>query len=249
MDEGECALHRTYEAYQAWNRQREQERVETHLPLVYRCAQQLVQQAQAVGLELADLIQTGVVALYRAAASFDETRNATFGAYAKWFVRGAMLDEIAKQRNESRAVRDKYRDIRRAEERLAQRLMRQPTLQELAQEMNMEVSKLSEWYVETGMREPASLDALAEQGDWQEPDDGGAGQPELHFLAQEEKSRLVEALSQLTQREQQLLYLYYQEDLTFKEIGYVLDISESQASRIHKQALARLRSILSDADS
>ncbi|WP_206831584.1 sigma-70 family RNA polymerase sigma factor [Alicyclobacillus fructus] len=242
------ALNRTYEAYEAWSRQREQERVEQHLPLVYRCAQQLVQQARAVGLELADLTQTGVLALYRAAASFDETRSSTFGSYAKWFVRGAMLDEIAKCRNESRAVRDKYREIRRAEERLAQRLMREPTLAELAQEMNVDVSKLSEWYVETGIREPASLDELAERGEWPEPADEGLGQPELHFLAQEEKSRLVEALSQLSQREQQLLYLYYQEELTFKEIGYVLDISESQASRIHKQALARLRAILEDGE-
>lgn len=237
-------MHRTYEAYQAWNRQREQERIEQHMPLIYRCAQQLVKQAEAVGLEWADLVQTGVVALYRAAASFDEARNAAFGAYAKMFVRGAMLDEISKQRNESRSVRDKYRDIRRAEERLAQRLMRQPTMQELADELNIEVSKLSEWYVETGARESASLDALVEQGDWPEPEDEGGGQPELHFLAQEEKGRLVEALAQLTPREQQLLYLYYQEDLTFKEIGYVLEISESQASRIHKQALAKLRALL-----
>jgi RNA polymerase sigma factor for flagellar operon FliA len=100
-----------------------------------------------------------------------------------------------------------------------------------------------------GLRESASLDELAVTRELQPPDEGIASQPELHFLGLESKGRLVEVLARLPLQEQQLLYLYYQEELTLKEIGYVLERSESQISRWHKKVLAKLKQFLAEDES
>ncbi|MFB5192873.1 sigma-70 family RNA polymerase sigma factor [Alicyclobacillus fastidiosus] len=237
-----------YQAYQTWGRQQESERIEAHLPLVYSLASNLAPRAGALGLEMGDLVHTGVLGLYSASTTFQESRGSTFGAYAKPFVRGAMLDEIARHKNEPRAVRDKYRKIRDAEEKLVRLLMREPTTKELADAVGIEVKTLSDWLTDIGMRDRASLEELAERGTLQDQDHTTARQPELSFLDRESKQQLVAALGLLPQREQQLLYLYYQEELTLKEIGYVLDLSESQVSRTHKKALARLQEFLAEAE-
>lgn len=237
-----------YQAYQTWDKQQESDRIEAHLPLVYSLASSLAPRAGLVGLEMGDLVHTGVLGLYTAAASFEEGRGSTFGAYAKPFVRGAMLDEIARHKNEPRAVRDKYRKIRDAEEKLVRELMREPTDAELAAEIGIEMKMLNHWLIDIGMRDRASLEDLAERSSFDHADTTTDRQPELHFLKRESKQLLVAALAKLPQREQQLLYLYYQEELTLKEIGYVLDLSESQVSRTHKKALSTLQKLLAVED-
>lgn len=222
------------------------ERVEAHLPLVYSLASSLSKRAVAAGIEMGDLVHTGVLGLYAASDSFEPERGTTFGAFAKPFVRGAMLDEIAKSKHESRSVRDKYHRIRAAEDKLVRELMREPTTRELSATIGIEERVLSNWMSDIGMRDDASLDELTESDAFQPQDSAATYQPELSFLRDEAKTDLVAALGQLNAREQQLLYLYYQEELTLKEIGYVLELSESQVSRIHKKALARLQEMLRD---
>ncbi|MFD1675474.1 sigma-70 family RNA polymerase sigma factor [Alicyclobacillus fodiniaquatilis] len=238
-----------YEAYQTWGRQQTNERIEAHLPLVYNLSSSLVSRAVPVGLEMGDLVHIGVLALYTASESFEAERGVAFGAYAKPFVRGAMLDEIARCKNESRSTRDKYRKVREAQDKLAQRMMREPTIDELANELGISCETLSAWMYDIGLRESASLDELAVTRELQPPDEGIASQPELHFLGLESKGRLVEVLARLPLQEQQLLYLYYQEELTLKEIGYVLERSESQISRWHKKVLAKLKQFLAEDES
>lgn len=216
------------------------------MPLVYSIASQLASRAGVVGIELGDLIHIGVLGLYAAVESFDEQRGSPFGAYAKPHVRGAMLDEIAKGRNESRSVRDKFRRIRDAEDSLLGDLMREPTDAELADAIGVDVKTLSGWLVDIGMREDVSLDVLVDAGSFHGQDETVVRQPELYFLERESKEQLVEALATLAPRDQQLLYLYYQEELTLKDIGYVLDVSESQVSRIHKKLLATLQHLMQE---
>lgn len=214
------------------------------MPLVYSLASSLAHRASAVGIERGDLVQIGVLALYAASDSFDANRGATFGAFAKPFVRGGMLDEIAKHKNESRAVRDKFKRLREAEDKLLHDLMREPTSRELSGMLGIDEQTLSSWRADIGIRDDTSLDEMTENEVFQ-PEDGESGyQPELSFLRNEAKADLITALGKLTVREQQLLYLYYEEELTLKDIGYVLEVSESQVSRIHKKALARLQASL-----
>ncbi|WAH44502.1 sigma-70 family RNA polymerase sigma factor [Alicyclobacillus fastidiosus] len=237
-----------HEAYQSWGRQQENERINSHLPLVYSLASNLAPRAKVSGLEIGDLIHTGVLGLYTALASFQEGRGSTFGAYAKPFVRGAMLDEISRHNNESRAVRDKYRKLRDTEDKLVRLLMREPTDKELADAVGIEVKTLSAWLIDIGLRDNTSLEDLAERGALDDRDNTSFWQPELHFLEQEMHERLVAALKKLKLREQQLLHLYYHEELTLREIGYVLELSESQVSRIHKRLLVTLQGALSEAE-
>ncbi|WAH39125.1 sigma-70 family RNA polymerase sigma factor [Alicyclobacillus dauci] len=233
-----------FQAYQTWDKQMVNERIEAHLPLVYSLASSLAGRAGAVGLEMGDLVHTGVLGLYTASSAYDERRGSTFGSFAKPFVRGAMLDEIARYKHEPRAVRDKYRKIREAEDKLIHTLMREPTDVELAEVVGIETKTLSSWLVDIGMREQESLEGLVARDALPNTDQDITRQPELSFLERESKEQLVEALGQLNLREQQLLYLYYQEELTLKEIGYVLELSESQVSRTHKKLLARLQEII-----
>lgn len=235
-----------YQAYQAWGQQTANDRVEAHLPLVYSLASSLAPRAGAVGIELGDLVQIGVLGLYTASDSFDAERGTTFGSFAKPFVRGAMLDEIAKHKNESRAVRDKFRRLREAEDKLLREFMREPTMKELAGAIGIDEKMLSGWQVDIGMREDASLEDLVSNTAFEPPAVNLSSQPELSFLRSEEKASLVAALGHLSQRYQQVLYLYYQEELTLKEIGYVLDLSESQISRTHKKAIEKLKELLAD---
>lgn len=230
-----------YGAYQSWEEQRRQDRIETHLPLVYSLASSLAPRAGQAMLDVSDLIQTGVLGLYRAAETFDEGRGVPFGAYAKPYVRGAMLDEIAKNRSQSRSVRDKYRKIRAAEDALMQRWMREPSEQELADEIGIDMKTLAEWQREIDLREAPSIDEAAVSEVAATVESAEAEQPELSFLQRESKADLVAALGKLDERQQQILYLYYQEELTLKEIGFVLDLSESQVSRLHKRALGHLK--------
>lgn len=237
-----------YEAYQSWGQKQANDRIEAHLPLVYSLATHFAGRAGQAGIEMGDLIHTGVLGLYAALESFDEARGSTFGSYAKPYVRGAMLDEVFKQLNETRAVRDKYRKIRDAEDTLVREMMREPTDKELADAMHVDVKTLSMWLADIGMREHTSLDVLVDTGIFHEQDDTISRQPELYFLERESKTQLVSALSALSLREQQLLHLYYQEELTLKEIGYVLELSESQVSRTHKKILATLQTLMRDAE-
>ncbi|QSO48138.1 sigma-70 family RNA polymerase sigma factor [Alicyclobacillus mengziensis] len=233
------------DAYSKWEQQKSDETVRECLPMVYRLGQRIANVTNLGTLELGDLVNAGVLGLYRAFERFDVTRGVPFISYAVLHVRGAMLDEIQRYRQIPRSLRDKHNRIRAAYDELAQANLRSPTDHEVANYLGISEQLLSAWLVDVGWTTIWSVDELESLGVLDPVDESPQNNPSDSYDAEESKSVLTDAIKRLSLKEQQVLYAYYQEELTLKEIAYVVGLSESQISRIHSKAILRLRGMMS----
>lgn len=233
-----------FNAYGQWSKQRNDELLQQHMPLVYKMAQRVANVTQLGSLEIGDLVNAGFLGMYKALEKFDEKRGVPFGAYAMSYVRGAMLDEVQQFRQIPRTIRDKDKKIRAAIEELTHRFLRTPTDGELAEHLGLSEKQLGEWLSDIGWITIWSVDELEMNGALDATDDSLDSNPEASFDLEERNALVADALKKLSLREQQVLYAYYQEELTLKEIAYVMDLSESQISRIHSKAILRLRGMV-----
>lgn len=195
---------------------------------------------------LEDLVQAGVVGLIDAFEKYDPGRNVQFSSYAKFRIRGAILDSLRALDWGSRDLRKKERLMEQAGARLAAELGRAPTDTELASEMRLE---LSDFHRLLGELQGLDLGVLIFPGGENQGKDPFAahllnapGEDPFHLCLQSElKQHLEDAIGELPERERLVLSLYYYEELTMKEVGEVLGVTESRASQIHSAALVRLR--------
>lgn len=197
-------------------------------------------------VQLEDLVQAGMIGLFEAAVNYDQSKGASFETYAGIRIRGAMLDEIRKGDWIPRSVHRNTRRISDAIHRVEMREGRDAQDQEIAAELGID---LNEYY---GLLQDAqgsrlfSFEELVENKQVEQTDN----RPDLthdtapHADHQERQlnKHLSEAMKALSEREQLVLSLYYEEELNLKEIGAVLGVSESRVSQIHSQATLRLRS-------
>lgn len=201
-------------------------------------------------VEMEDLVSAGVIGLIEATRSFDASKNVQFKTFAKFRIRGAIMDSLRESDWGSRYMRRKGREIADATARLATKLGRQPAEAEIAAEAEMDVDQLR--------RILAQLDSLqltsqqvAVSHDGSESVDVIESAPNLDdpdpfdlFLEGETKAHLADAISKLTDREQLILSLYYREELTMKEIAKVVGVALSRVSQIRQAAILKLRTYL-----
>jgi RNA polymerase sigma factor for flagellar operon FliA len=198
-------------------------------------------------VDIADLVQSGVFGLWDAISRFEPERGLKFETYAMQRIRGAILDELRAQDWVPRSVRSRARDVERALERLESRLQRSATDAEVAVELGVSVADLRE-QLTSGI----ALDELMAVGRGGTsiaetlPDDA-AQEPGAVLDSVESRRLLAEAVSQLTDRDQVVVSLYYFENLTLAEIGRVLGVTESRVCQLHTRAVLRLRSKLLEA--
>lgn len=222
--------------------------VQQYAPLVKRIAYHLMARLPA-SVEVDDLIQAGLMALLGAVDRYDETQGANFETFATQRIRGAMLDELRDADWASRNVRKAARRIEDAVQVLQQRLSRQPSESEIADELKLDL----EAYFE--LLNDARGAQLVYYEDMQE----GDGEEFLSRFADEAmpapfdllaghrfKMALVQSIGALPEREKLLMSMYYEQELNFKEIGAVLGVSESRVCQLHTQAVSRLRGWLRD---
>lgn len=231
-------------AYGNWDKQKNDERIREHLPLLYRMAGRVANVTHLGTVETGDLVSAGVLGMYKAFDKFDEARGVPFGAFALPYIRGAMLDEVQKVRQIPRSMRDKQKRMRSTFDALTQQLLRTPSDGELAEHLGITESQLGEWLADMEWTTIWSVDELERTGTFDAVEEHVDNNPEANWDAVERKSSLAQALKRLDLREQQILYAYYEEELTLKEIAYVMDLSESQISRIHSKAILRLRGMM-----
>ena len=195
-----------------------------------------------------DLLHAGIVGLLNAMQNFDPKKNVRLASYAKFRIRGAILDSLREMDWSPRDLRRKARSLETTMQMLQTELGRSATEPELADAMGMSLERFQHMLDEIRGLEIGSLQAErtdGSEGDLLESLPGPANQhPFTLCLHSERKETLANAIRQLPEREQQLLALYYQEELTMKEIGVVLGVGESRVSQMHSMAIARLRSIL-----
>jgi RNA polymerase sigma factor for flagellar operon FliA len=205
-------------------------------------------------VEEADLISYGLTGLVNAIERFDLTRQIKFETYAIPRVRGAIIDELRSLDWVPRSVRARAREIERANSKLEHKLQRAPDDEEMSAELGISVEEFQAALVQISNSTIAALDELwsvsASSGDQvslldtlHDPD---APDPERAVDATELKDRVAEAIARLPEREKLVIALYYYENLTLREIGEVLGVTESRISQLHTKAVLRLRSHLQD---
>lgn len=203
-------------------------------------------------ISIEDIAGYGVEGLINAIERFSPQRNTRFETYALIRIRGAILDRIRTEDFLPRSIRKKIKDIKQATEYLKQELGRMPTTTEIANHLDMDPEKvtqiLSEDVVVTSIydKKGSSEDSM-EVIDTIE--DTGKLTPHERMEEQNVKSDLQKALQRLPERERTLMVLYYQENMTMKEIGETMGMSESRICQLHAQAIMKLKNILNESRS
>jgi RNA polymerase sigma factor FliA len=202
----------------------------------------------------ADLISYGLIGLINAIERFDLEREIKFETYAITRIKGAIIDELRSLDWVPRSVRARAREIERANAKLEHKLQRAPTDDEMALELDMSVQEFHDALLQISNSTVAALDEL-----WSVSDSSGDQVSLLDTLTDENapdpaalmdqtdlKDRVAEAIARLPEREKLVVALYYYENLTLREIGEVLGVTESRVSQLHTKAVLRLRSRLTE---
>jgi RNA polymerase sigma factor for flagellar operon FliA len=202
-------------------------------------------------IEVDDLISVGVLGLMDAISKYDSSRGAKFKTYAEFRVRGAILDELRSMDWVPRSIRQKASQVDKVVVALQSKLRRQPEDEEVAKEMGLSLDQFHNTLNETKSIPIFSLEDLGiakESGEQQSLLDCLAGKadadPQTQIRLVELKEIIAKAIDALPEKERLMVSLYYYEELTMKEIGAVLDITESRVSQIHSKAVYRLRTKL-----
>ena len=221
-------------------------RITTFAPLVRRMAHHLAARLPS-SVQIDDIIQAGMIGLMDAAARFEESQGNQFETYATQRIRGAMLDELRSNDWLPRSTRKSLRRIESAMHKLEQRLGRAPSEIELAKELGVPLGEYQSMLQEARGYELLHLEDFSrdDDDDFLErnlPDD--RENPFERYKDARFRAALVEAIAHLPEREKLLMGLYYEQELNFKEIAAVLEVSESRICQLHSQAVARLRTKL-----
>jgi RNA polymerase sigma factor for flagellar operon FliA len=228
------------------NRARRDELMLEHMSLVTAIAAH-IQKSIPVHVELDDLVHAGIMGLFDAATKYRDDKEVAFPTYAKHRIRGAILDSLRQQDWASRDLRKRYKQVEAVTRELTIKLERAPTDMEIASHIGLSPRRWQSLMVDF-----RSLGIVAIQ---QHPNDRedhlvpeATSNPELApdrlFARGELRGKLDKAMRTLPERYQQVVTLYYDRDMTMKEIGSVLGVNESRVSQIHKSALERMQNVL-----
>lgn len=200
-----------------------------------------------------DLVGFGIFGLFDAIEKFDPEKHVKFKTYAVTRIRGAIFDGLRSGDWVPRSVRQKMREIDEVVHRLETSMGRSATDDEIARELNMDLDQFNQVLLKISGTTMLSLDDV-----WQGGDDGdrmpivdsiespASMRPDNQVEREEIRRVIAEAIRELPDKEQKVLVLYYYEDLTLKEIGKVLDVTESRISQLHTKAIMRLRARLTN---
>lgn len=201
-------------------------------------------------VEMQDLVQAGVIGLLEACKTYDPDRDAQFSTFAKFRIRGAILDSLRKLDWGSRAVRKKGRELSSTVSRLEARLGREPSEEEIAADMNMSLAELHSVLTQIdglylmGQQADSQFDNTESKDLIESAPAPATENPFELCMEGERREQLAAAVSKLSEREQLILSLYYQEELTMKEIAQVVGIAVSRVSQIHAAVMTKLRTSL-----
>ncbi len=222
---------------------RRDELITEHLHLVTAIASH-VQHSVPVHIELDDLIHAGTMGLIDAATKYRDDKEVSFPSYAKHRIRGAILDSLRQSDWASRDLRKRYKQVENVTNELTTRLGRTPTDAEVAKEIGLDSRRWQALMVDF-----RGLNAVAAQAHAYEDEEqlapevpaSPAQSPDRLFARSELREKLAAAMKTLPVRYQQVVKMYYENDLTMKEIGSTLGVNESRVSQIHKGALERMQ--------
>ena len=223
-----------------------EEFVNRYLPLV-RFVAEKIHRRLPPGVDLESLVQSGVVGLLEALKRYDPKRGVDFEIYARYRIQGEVMQSLRSLDWVSRSVRAWGRKIEAAKARLAGRLVREASAEELARELDIPLETY--FRVDQQLNDATLLSvedlSLSSEAEWERSQEK---QPQTGFLdplsfveSKDMVQKLTLAVQDLPERERLVLTLYYHEEMTLREIGEILDLSEGRICQIFGQAVARLR--------
>lgn len=225
--------------YNAKGKIRSSELIEQNLPLV-RMVALTIKARLPSHIELDDLVQSGMIGLLDAVKKYQPSQGIKFEIYARQRIHGSIMDELRKNDWTPRRVREISKRIEQAIKALFLKLGRNPEDREVAKALDVPIEEYHHMLLASNSGFLVSFDELGVNKVEQDIN-GHYSSPLAELIEESEQGRVVDAISGLPEKEQQMLALYYQEEMTLKEIGAVFGVSESRISQIHSQALARLR--------
>ena len=235
---------RSYAVFDMTSDDQREQLILQHLPQVRLIARR-IQERLPENISLDDLVSTGVIGLIAAIDNFDASHNVKLKTYAEYKIRGAILDSL---RGLDWAPRQRRRQAKRIEAAISaaeQRLKRAPTEDEIAGELAISLEEYHQWLVEIRGLNIASLEYTSgEEGRdlLHYLPDAGANLPSTLLEKSELERLLAEGIDTIPPMERTVLGLYYQEELTIREIAQVVNLHESRISQLKSQAILRLRS-------
>ena len=245
-------LQELWKRYKATADERARERlVVAYSPLVKYVAGRMGSGLPA-HVEEADLISYGLGGLISAIERFDLTREIKFETYAITRIRGSIIDELRTLDWVPRSVRARARQFERANMKLEAQFHRAPSDEEMARELEVSVADFQDQLMQISNSTSVALDEMWNVSDSSGDSvslldtlpDSGAPDPQTLVDESELRDRIADAIAALPEREKLVVALYYYENLTLREIGEVLGVTESRVSQLHTKAVLRLRSKL-----
>ena len=224
----------------------------TYAPLVKFVAGRLGSGLPA-HVEENDLVSYGLLGLIGAIERYDPNRDVKFETYAIARIKGSIIDELRAMDWVPRSVRSRAREIERAIAELEAKLGQAPSDEQIAQKVGITVEELEESLSEIARSSIAALDELCTVGGGEGDqialidtiEDTEAPDPQSSLSQTEMKEAIADAIARLPEREKLVVTLYYYEELTLREIGEVLGVTESRVSQLHTKAILRLKARLS----
>ncbi|MDY0256576.1 FliA/WhiG family RNA polymerase sigma factor [Gudongella oleilytica] len=221
-----------------------------HLPLVRKVVGRIEFKDSAFDQD--DLVSIGVMGLMDAIERYDASRKVPFEVYASLRIRGTVIDELRKSGRVSRDKIEKLNKYYQVKEDLEKTLMRTPEEKEIISQMGIDEKQLSKLHETVHYLSSVSLESTLYSANGEGfamidfIEDKAASSPEDDFLKKEMSGILQEAIKVLNEREQTILNLYYVEELSLKEIAYIMDVSIPRVSQLHGKILLKLRDFIKE---
>jgi RNA polymerase sigma factor for flagellar operon FliA len=222
--------------------QRDQ-RIVDNVALVKRIAYHMISRLPSA-IQVEDLIQAGMIGLIEASKHYDPSQGASFETYAGIRVRGAMLDEVRHSDWSPRSLHRKMRELNEAVRDIENKTGRDARDHEVAEQLGIGLDEYHTILRDSASSKVFSLDQADDEG--HALNLSSADKEPFSALQKEGfQQALAQSIGELPEREQMVMSLYYNDELNMKEIGQVLDISESRVCQIHNQSLGKIRQKLS----
>ena len=223
----------------------EKDQIVRHASLVKRIAYHLLNRLPPT-VQIDDLIQAGMVGLLEAASNFDADMGASFETFAGIRIRGSMIDEIRRSDWTPRSVHRKFRSVSEAIRKIENETGEDAKDADVALALGISLGDYHQILIDSSSSRIYSIDTMEENTQDAAIPSSGEKNPEEAFSNDEYQRQLAESIRLLPDKEQLVMSLYYDDELNFREIGEILEVTESRICQLHGQALLRIKSRMAE---
>ena len=223
----------------------ESDQIVRHASLVKRIAYHLLNRLPPT-VQIDDLIQAGMVGLLEAASNFNPDMGASFETFAGIRIRGSMIDEIRRSDWTPRSVHRKFRSVTDAIRKIENDTGEDAKDADVAAALGISLSEYHQILIDSSSSRIYSIDTMEDNLQDAAIPNSSENTPDESFISDEYRQHLTESIRLLPEKEQLVMSLYYDDELNFREIGEILDVTESRICQLHGQALLRVKARMSE---